>query len=371
MIESTEKTELDQKKESQSNLPSMGEETLEAAIKQKSVIEPSSASKLVRRDDPSKIKTPSVAKRNLTIIFDYLKTFFVIIIEILVVLLLVTFVIVPQYNKYLELSTKVESKEGELQIISAQKDYLKSLSSLDEALPQNILVAEQALPVSDSEIPYFLNQLLYMAEKANVNVDEQAYIGISEEGADDDVQIVDVPGSEDLFLEDGLPSDLPDAFYDLENSLMQAISTSKKIVIKMSVSGRYEDLIAFLEKVEKSRRIFVVEEMSLEINEDSSKKEPSEEKLENNYSLKMTINGFFLPEVSASGLSVETLVSKPRLENVIKYISELDYYDLDVSNIKLGKDNPFDESTDEVADTINPEETGIIEDVFEGIEPED
>ncbi|OGC51088.1 hypothetical protein A2982_02360 [candidate division WWE3 bacterium RIFCSPLOWO2_01_FULL_39_13] len=304
----------------------------------------------------AKIKIPKKPKKEFSMFLSYLKTFFVIIIELGIILMVVMFVIIPQYNRYLELPPQLKDKKAERVVIDEQVNYLRNISELGDKLDEYSVLSKQAIPVSDVEIPYYLNQLLYMAEQSNVTVTEQSYIGVEE--SDSEQSVADASSSDIVELEKPdpmapFPLGVGDPFEEdigLQNPIPKTATAASKIAVKMGIEGTYEDLTKFLEMLEKSRRLMNVAaiEFSL-VKKDQNSTDTASAKKEGvevpAFHLNMSIMGYFLEESDASGLDVKVLISKPVREGIITTLSNMDYYYIEPSDIEVGKINPFEDTT--------------------------
>lgn len=222
------------------------------------------------------------------------KGFLILIINVGVSTALLFFIGVPQYNRYKTLKEDITRQEQEIAKVSAHLQYLQDLVNLQNRLQENVQVSKQAITEKD-DTPYLQNQLLQMAEISNVEVKSLSLSGITD------------------------PKDE---------------SSAGTVKSQMGISGSYGNVMVFFDRLESSRRLITVESFSVSNKGTTFGL--------GQFDLNLTLGGYFMPDVDASDVTIEQIVAKPRLENVINHLEAFDYYEPRELNIQVGTQNPFE-----------------------------
>ncbi len=150
-----------------------------------------------------------------------------------IILLLVFFLVVPEYNTFMDLQAQLGEKESEY---VAQHDYYSAVDKIYydlQSRQDDVKKIDDALP----EDPTLGNTIYFLQQTAKANN-----------------LIV-----KDLFLSKSSP-----------NAVSSSVGSTKSIVFSMDILGDYPSLEGFMISLEKSSRIFEITSISF----DSASKPP-------------------------------------------------------------------------------------------------
>ncbi len=277
---------------------------------------------------------------------------------------LVFLVIVPQYERYNELTVTIEERQIELDKLSAFVDYLRNLQSLQEQLFANTGLAKQSIPDED-KTPFFLDQIIQIADESGVVIDTISFGGASsiEEGTYDPVT----------------------------GELVRRVDELKKFNVKVIFSSSYNRSKGFIEALEKARRIASVATINMRVVDDEDKlsdfvvreisETPQNPDIDDAdgvtvtvhpvaesvlYSTEILIEGYFMSDPNVDNLSLESLINQPKLENILVVIEGLKYYEPLPAELTVGRFNPF-----ELRENQSQETLPQVQDEFEDISTDD
>ena len=299
--------------------------------------------------NPNPVLPQKHAKKSMHIGFDSINVksildYLLVIISMVLSLVLIFVVAVPEFKKVSEIRKESTTIQTKLETVKARQSYLESLSALKDQLDKNILVSKMAVPV-ESDVPYFLNQLVQMARDSSLHINAQTFTGVSA------VVVTNTVGAP---VPENKAADLvignPDVTLDSDSVPLAPPVKSSELVVNMEVIGRYEDLIKFSALIEDTRRIVRTKNVEITLLEKDASASTSEEEdpLVTEfgpdailYTAKYTVAGYFLPEIDTSTLGMDTLVNTTNLDGVVARLEKLKYYEPKIFNVEIGKFNPF------------------------------
>ncbi len=268
--------------------------------------------------DPSAVKAPSKKKSFLDKIdFSAFKVYITILISFAVVVASVMALIIPQYREFGQINSRKSEMASQLKKIKSRADYLQSLYDDRAELEGNIEIATQAIPLSEDEIPFVLDQMIQIARSNNVEI-ESLSLGGSPSG--------DTPGK------------------------------LVPIKMQMSVTGSYQNIIDYMHGIEGARRLVDMNNLNVSGG--------GEDPFNSNYKITTSLTGYYMQSPSLENLTIEEIINKPRLQDVLDKINELEYYDPQEIDIPIGRIDPFDEETqeiDEEATNANDDTKDVVE----------
>lgn len=298
---------------------------------------------------PSANREHSIRKLNTKIILHYLFITF----SLLGSIALIFFYAFPTYQKYQSSKVDLETAQKEYDKTHAQYQYLQGLSDFNEELDSNISLSKESIPVSE-DIPQFMNQILKIAEEANVSLEKNDFLGIG-------ASSISAPVAQNTAGEVAL----------------QPISTLKQITFSATISGNFDQIKKFFELIESSRRLTSIQNISMsedEIGEDPTLEEiarfSSDEKI---YSISFSCLGYFMQEPDLSSLKAEDFVQRGDFSNVFERIKLMKYYDLkevpEEIGIEVIEDSTENNTNDETTNQNNNENKEELEEGT-GISPD-
>lgn len=262
--------------------------------------------------------------------FKSILNYIAVIINSIVIIALIFLVILPQYNLYVEHQTTIVEAREQFEKVDAHYTYLKNLEILQDDLYKNIDLAKQAIP-EEEDVPQFLNQIAVMAKESEVDLSKNDFSGSSR------------------------PTATKNDNVDTENAKSAEAST---INVRVTITGAYDNLKDFLARLEESRRLVSIADMKLSENKDDEKitplgiENPESEaiipidenaKISKIYNLEVTLSGYYMDDPSIANLSVEQLVAKRELPQIVSEIESMKYYELtDILELEFGRENPFE-----------------------------
>ena len=254
--------------------------------------------------------------------FSSILNYSVLLINLAAIGAVIFLIILPQYNLYTENQTTIVTAEQEFTKVEAHHKYLKNLEQLEDELYKNIEISEQAIPVEE-EVPQFLNQISQIAKESAVTITKNDFSGASRAP-----KVTEDP-----------------------DSVKAAQSKASSINVRTTGTGAYDDLILFLAKLENARRIAVISDMQLALDEldepngqSTTPTEVTDISLDKRYTLELTLTGFYMKDPQINDLTVDQLVSKQGLPEVLERLDSMRYYELtDIEQVESGRENPFTE----------------------------
>jgi len=218
-----------------------------------------------------------------------------------ILLIVIAFVVAyfGGYNQYLGIlkikdSTVEENKN--LDKLSAQKEYLKSLADDRAELEGRQKLAQQAVPLSD-DISDLMNQVIEMAKTTGIELTDLSFSGLGngEESTD-----------------------------------------FKKVVLRSTAKGTFSQLVSFVNHIENSRRILVID--SLTYDPAASDVDDVSQK----YTLSLNLTGFYYPEIDVKSLTIDQLAKPTDLTDIVIRLRSYRYYSVDDTIVNIGNnENPF------------------------------
>ncbi len=254
-----------------------------------------------------------------------------LIISFVATVLIIVLLIIPQYNKYVENTAKVAETKAELEKVQAHYNYLKGLSDLQSELESNLELSQRAIPLEE-HIPQLLNQIAVMAQSSNLDLIRNDFSGVTTN--------------------------------NLRNTEEETDATrAKSVNIQGQLRGTYDNVILFLQTVERAQRLQSVGELRLvEYTEPTTNQEvaPVVEEVEIDattgivtfpefsnqvYEINITLVGYHMKDPQIAELPIEALVAKGATDysSLLSNIGQMTYYDLDSSLLEteFGRENPF------------------------------
>src|SRR3989344_2246945 len=108
-----------------------------------------------------------------------LSSYLIIIICALVSIASLIYLVIPQFQKLSEINSQKEQVETQFNQVKSRADYLDGLNNLQDELDQNIELSKQAIPTSEDEIPYILDQMIQIASESGVEISSLGLGGVS------------------------------------------------------------------------------------------------------------------------------------------------------------------------------------------------
>ncbi|NCT55375.1 hypothetical protein GW755_00860 [bacterium] len=234
-------------------------------------------------------------------------------------ILLFVFVIKPTFAKYQNNKLEITNQLSQEMLLDKKLAELQKAKELQSSIESNILLANQAVP-DDSDIPTVMAMIQDVSSKSGVKVSAFSYIGLG-----NSVVVVETPtpavpqdgSSGESPVNNGLESPVDSEYFDAFN-------------LSISVLGKFDNLKDFTKKIESSRRVLDMSGFSYSIEKEN------EQITSDFYTLKVQLTSYY-----RSFANVAPLVALDQYSGTISDLNEMVYYEVDLSNTTIGRDDPF------------------------------
>jgi hypothetical protein len=312
-----------------------------------------------------------------------LVNYIIVIICLIGSLLLGFFVAWPQYRSYRDLQPVLTDTESKSEQLNAFVKYLQNLSDFQDRLFANMGLSKQAIPETE-EAPFFLDQIVQIAEKANVAIDTLTFGGLSapaKSKVNEDVESGTAfkrfqadPGEEidnksstaevDQFIDKAIPGNQqsPNA-----KSSMPTLIPAEEFYVKLVFLGTYQTTRDFLSDLEKARRLVAVKEIEVKEydfdlkNAGSSDSDKTTVQYIKNltsaglftdgvlYKTSLLMSGYYMADPEVTVVGPEILNTQRNFDTAISDLESLNYYEpqsQEEIELNIGRLNPFDLTVD-------------------------
>ena len=279
------------------------------------------------------------------------------------------FVAWPQYQNYQNAQPVLYITQTKNEQLNAFVTYLQGLSDFQDKLFANMGLSKQAIPETE-EAPFFLDQIIQIAELAHVEINALTFGGLSSSSSSANGP---QPSTYDSFSrfqpEDGETIDnsestaQADALLNVDPQAMaQALPTlvpPSEFAVTLEAIGDYSAVQAMLSNLEDARRLIEIQNITLskvEENTTGGVNETATSYITSQaakgylpsadlYIMEIVITGFFMKDPEVAVVGPDVLNSQRNLEEVIKNIEDLTYYEpqsAEEIELNVGRLNPFD-----------------------------
>ena len=241
---------------------------------------------------------------------DTVLNFLVPLIAILGSLLLGILYILPSFKSLSTKRSELESKIALKNTLDDKVSYLKKLVDLKETLDENSEIVNKVL-VSEPEVPRLLDQATQIAEKAGMSLDRLSYSYSSKDESETEMDTV---------------------------------------TVSMDVNSSFEQLILFMELVEKSARFVSIPNFRYTFSERTD--EENTGAVSSTFSLDSPY--LFVQSSAVTDDPIKIDVTSVEFINFMEMLKNLDYYDFVNQNIQAEEKKP--EETEEEGAPVNEAE---------------
>ncbi len=235
---------------------------------------------------------------------DKIKFVFVPIFLFVIGLLVIVLVTYPKVKEYYANLTIVKQKEEEIGKLSDKLKMLQQFSSVENALDENALVLTKSIP-TEQTVPQFMTLIQNISKTSGVNLKALSYSGTS-------------PTSEQSTL------------------TTSGLSKIELVYIQGSATGDYNAIKTFVRNLESSLRIMNID--NVRVTTDSS-----QTKDQSVVSLTFAITAYSAV-VEAQAVAEQPInfnLTDGNFNKVLDFLKGQSDYNVDVSNIGIGKPDPF------------------------------
>ncbi|MBW6441757.1 type 4a pilus biogenesis protein PilO [Patescibacteria group bacterium] len=250
--------------------------------------------------------------------------FIIPLVSILVTFVLVVFYIIPSYKdlplKKEELDRKTKTKN----ILSTKVADLNRLVDFQDMLDENLEVVNKVL-VPEPEVPRLLDQATQIAERSGMSLDKLSY-SYSSKGTSG--------GGFDM------------------------------ITVSMGVKANYEQLVLFMELVEKAARYVSIPVFRYSV----SSKTDEEGNLSSTFSMDSPY--LFVQSAAVTDDPINLDITSSEFIDFMEMLKGLDYYDFINPNIEAVEEEPVEEEPVELEQPAEPVAEPVEEPLVEPVLPE-
>jgi len=254
--------------------------------------------------------------------------FIVPIIACGVALLLIVLYIYPSFKSLPEKREELNNKISLKNTLSEKVSDLKVLSDFGDVLNENLEIVNKVL-VPEADVPRLLDQATQISQRAGMELDRLSYSygSKAEEEKETDFDVVNV---------------------------------------SMGVNSSFEQLVLFMELVEKAARYVSVSNFRYSVSED---REEGVSRISSSFSLDSPY--LFVESSAVTDEPIGIDIKSPDFVNFMDMLKGLDYYDFVNRNIQAEEEKPEEEQTEEetVVENTGEQTTETGVEIMEEPEP--
>jgi len=254
--------------------------------------------------------------------------FIVPIIAFGVALLLIVLYIYPSFKSLPEKREELNNKISLKNTLSEKVSDLKVLSDFGDVLNENLEIVNKVL-VPEADVPRLLDQATQISQRAGMELDRLSYSygSKAEEEKETDFDVVNV---------------------------------------SMGVNSSFEQLVLFMELVEKAARYVSVSNFRYSVSED---REEGVSRISSSFSLDSPY--LFVESSAVTDEPIGIDIKSPDFVNFMDMLKGLDYYDFVNRNIQAEEEKPEEEQTEEetVVENTGEQTTETGVEIMEEPEP--
>lgn len=219
------------------------------------------------------------------LILNTIKTYLIVVVGFGISGVAIVAVIMPLFSAVSVVSDNIQKEEIEVEKVRAQAQYLQTLSGLKDQLEGNVETAREAIPLAEDSVPYVLDQIVYMARQSGLEVESLAL-----------------------------------------GQIANAADASKPNVVRiqLNVTGGYSQMLDLMQKIENSRRIIDMSNVSVSVDTNKTGEITS-----GDHNVSITLVTYFMPDVDTSTLTPDLLGQTQHVDKVLVKLSSMDYYSPD------------------------------------------
>ena len=268
----------------------------------------------------------SEVKINTTIIKSY-KSLILGLLFLIVSSAVSYFISYPLYNKYLANKSEIELKVEQISVLDKKLAQLEKVKQLADTIEKHNLLTEQAIASKD-DIPVVMTMIQLIAENSGVAIESFSYSGMSRT----------VSTTKASSTSTSAPT--PPGVGDSDNDAFK---------MNISVKGKFDDVLKFIQNLEDYRRLIDVSSFSYS----AEQRVTEDSRLTDGISLRVLLTSFFkdFSTTAASTIDIDKHLA------LIQKLESMNYEAVDLSDVTVGKDNPFSPFEDTDAES----ETGVEE----------
>ena len=268
----------------------------------------------------------SEVKINTTIIKSY-KSLILGLLFLIVSSAVSYFISYPLYNKYLANKSEIELKVEQISVLDKKLAQLEKVKQLADTIEKHNLLTEQAIASKD-DIPVVMTMIQLIAENSGVAIESFSYSGMSRT----------VSTTKASSTSTSAPT--PPGVGDSDNDAFK---------MNISVKGKFDDVLKFIQNLEDYRRLIDVSSFSYS----AEQRVTEDSRLTDGISLRVLLTSFFKDFSTTAASTIDIDKHLP----LIQKLESMNYEAVDLSDVTVGKDNPFSPFEDTDAES----ETGVEE----------
>ena len=252
----------------------------------------------------------SEVKINTTIIKSY-KSLILGLLFLIVSSAVSYFISYPLYNKYLANKSEIELKVEQISVLDKKLAQLEKVKQLADTIEKHNLLTEQAIASKD-DIPVVMTMIQLIAENSGVAIESFSYSGMSRT----------VSTTKASSTSTSAPT--PPGVGDSDNDAFK---------MNISVKGKFDDVLKFIQNLEDYRRLIDVSSFSYS----AEQRVTEDSRLTDGISLRVLLTSFFkdFSTTAASTIDIDKHLA------LIQKLESMNYEAVDLSDVTIGKDNPF------------------------------
>ena len=252
----------------------------------------------------------SEVKINTTIIKSY-KSLILGLLFLIVSSAVSYFISYPLYNKYLANKSEIELKVEQISVLDKKLAQLEKVKQLADTIEKHNLLTEQAIASKD-DIPVVMTMIQLIAENSGVAIESFSYSGMSRT----------VSTTKASSTSTSAPT--PPGVGDSDNDAFK---------MNISVKGKFDDVLKFIQNLEDYRRLIDVSSFSYS----AEQRVTEDSRLTDGISLRVLLTSFFkdFSTTAASTIDIDKHLA------LIQKLESMNYEAVDLSDVTVGKDNPF------------------------------
>ncbi len=241
-----------------------------------------------------------------------------------------TYAFYKKHQKNLEL-IKVENLK--MQRLNKKISQLQKAKSLAGSIQENNSLTLEAVPAED-DIPIVMSMIQKMAKNSAVKISTLSYAGLE---YSDYAKSLDKTANSKNMANSNTKSTTKSKS---KKSTLEDDEQYDSFKVNVIVSGRFEDALKFIKSLENSRRLIDVLSFNYNLKKDNNLKKAKTNR--DILSVKVLARSYYKDFSKTNSQDIELDKYLP----IISKLENMEYIDIDTSNVVIGKNNPFLQGSD-------------------------
>ncbi|HHH14235.1 MAG TPA: hypothetical protein ENJ78_00825 [candidate division WWE3 bacterium] len=224
------------------------------------------------------------------------------------------------YQKHQKNKELIQIEKQKVEKLNKRIAQLEKAKNLASSIKENELLTLEAVPEED-DIPIVMSMIQELAKSAAVKISSLSYAGLEDSG------YYKAPAPQ--------PAKSNNTSKKAKEPVENVEEQFDSFKLSILVSGRFEDALKFIRYLENSRRLIDTLNFSYDLKKDNDLKKAKTNR--DVLSIKLLVRSYYKDFSNAASSDINLDKYTP----LINTLENMDYLEIDTSNIVVGKNNPF------------------------------